>query len=261
MPADPLSVNADGSLTVTPPTGPGGYTAVVEALAGDGQTSGQQLGPTVPPQFTYDPAGAPVIVVNSPSLIAGTDAMVEIDGVNTAFEDGETVVGFGSSDIAVLRSWVVSPTRMLVNVRVNPQILPGLTSVTVATGLQLETLSSTLQIRPPASNQITLRTPITSQVTGLAGVPVGGFAVITALGVPQNMTGWALTIGGQNATFFLAAPGVILGQVPAGLPAGPAVVQLTSPAQDIIPPVVMQVDPPPPVIAAAISASGVPIDA
>ncbi len=260
MPASLLHVNEDGSLLVAAPPAPGGHQAAVEALNADGQTSLQARGSAAPPQFTYPPSGVPALVVSASPLVAGTDAMVQIDGVNTNFIDGQTSVGFGSSDITVQRAWVVNPGRLLVNVRVNAQVTPGVTPVSVATGLELTTQAPALQVNPAGANQLTIRTPIINQVTGLSGVPVGGYAILYVPGTPQNLAGWTLTIGGQPATFFLGGPNVILAQVPAGLLAGPAVVQLSSPGGDYIPPVLMQVDPPPPVIISAVNSAGTSID-
>jgi uncharacterized protein (TIGR03437 family) len=259
-PGNLLAVNADGSLLVAPPPGPGGYSSAVEALNSDGQTSWQQLGTALPPVFTYDPASAPAVVVNSTGLLAGTDAMVEIGGVNTNFVDGQTVVGFGSSDISVQRVWVLSPTHLQVNVRVSAQAVPGLTGVTVDSGLQLMTANSVLQVNPANTSQLTVRTPIVSQVTNLAGIPQGGFAMVFVPSAPQNLAGWTVSIGGQRVAALSGGAGIILAQVPSSVPAGPAVVQVSDPSGTSAPAVLMQVDPPAPAILSAVNASGSSLD-
>ncbi len=118
----------------------------------------------------------------------------------------------------------------------------------------MATLSTSFQILAANPGQVSLHTPILNQVTQLPGVPVGGTALINATGLPQNLSGWTLLIGGQPASFS-AAGGQIAAVVPTGLLTGAEIVQLISPAGGNIPPVYMQVDPPPPVIAAA-SVSG-----
>jgi len=80
------AVNGDGSLTVAPPPAAANYTATVEALAADGQTSSQQLGTAAAPTFNYQsPVSA--ITVNYGYLAPGADAEIDIIGLNTAFDN------------------------------------------------------------------------------------------------------------------------------------------------------------------------------
>jgi uncharacterized protein (TIGR03437 family) len=230
-------------------------------LNGDGHRSSQALSSALPPLFTYDPAVPSSAILRAPSIATGTDAMVEIDGVNTNFVDGQMTVGFGSSDITLRRLWVTGPNSMLLNLSVSPLTLPGVAAITLISGLQAVPLTSPLQISPPIPNQLTFRLPIVDQATGLAEVPVGDFAVINVSGLPQSASGWSLTIGGVRAAFSPGAPGQIIAKVPNGVFPGPALVQLISPAGVSVPPVLMQVDPTPPFIAAATDAAGAPIEA
>jgi uncharacterized protein (TIGR03437 family) len=69
-----------------------------------------------------------------------------------------------------------------------------------------------------------------------------------------------VTVGGLKAGAVSGGNGQIAFQVPNGVNVGPAVLQLTSPIGDQIPPIVMQIDPPPPVILAAVNSVGVMID-
>src|ERR1019366_2042128 len=112
-----------------------------------------------------------------------------------------------------------------------------------------------VQVLAANPNQISLHAPVINAITGLAGVPAGGAAIINVTGIPQNLTGWTLTIGNQ-----LVSPTSLNGQmqviIPNGLPVGPAIVQLTSPSGATIPPIVMKVDAPPPVIASVTTVSG-----
>ena len=43
------------------------------------------------------------------TVTAGTDTMIEVDGFNTNFAEGQTVIGFGSSDVTVRRTWIINP--------------------------------------------------------------------------------------------------------------------------------------------------------
>jgi hypothetical protein len=100
-------------------------------------------------------------------------------------------------------------------------------------------------------NQVSLRGPILNAVTGLAGVPAGGTALIATTGLPADLTGWALTVGPLPAAFTADTNGVLTVQVPNLLAVGEQPVQLISPANSgmpAIPPVILQLDPPPPLI-------------
>src|SRR5262249_31282443 len=183
-------LNSDGSLPVTAPPATSGYKAVVEALAPDGQTSLLAIGSAAPPVFTYGGEAFPAISVSPATVAAGTDTMIEITGFRTKFVDGHTGGGFGSSDISVRKIWGVNPGRLLLNISVNPNAPVTSTTVSVANGLQLATLTATFQVTPAVPAQMTLRTPILSQTTHLAGVPAGGVAEIRSSGLPQSLSGW-----------------------------------------------------------------------
>ena len=265
-PANLVSANGDGSLTVSVPPATGPYTSSVEALNPDGQTSGQ-ANPFGPPQspYNYGYSNPAQISVNPPLVTPGTDAMIQINGSNTNF-DSQTTVGFGSSDIVVKQVFPISPTLLIVNVSVSAQAPLTSTSVTVTTGLQTATLTLGMQIGPANPNQISMRAPITNSLTGLAGVPAGGTAIINTTNLPQNLTGWILTIGGQAATMSYNN-GQLQATVPSALGYGAQTVQLISPAGGpvgpsiSIPPLAMKIDAAPPSIAAVLSASGAPITA
>jgi hypothetical protein len=100
-----------------------------------------------------------------------------------------------------------------------------------------------------------MHAPITNAQTGLAGVPAGGTALISVTGLPQNLTGWILTIGGQPAALAYNS-GQLQATVPPGLSEGPAIVQLISPTGAFIPQLVMKIDAPSPSIGAVQTASG-----
>jgi hypothetical protein len=256
------AVNPDGTLLVTPPTAPGSHQANVVALNADGQSS-LFAQPNGGPTYTYDPADAPQIVVSPTSLAAGSEAMVEITGINTAFADGQTVVGFGSSDIAVRRIWVTGPNRILANVRVSPAAAPGAMHLTVATGLQTVTNSFGFQVTPASSNpnRLMMVPPVTNAVSGPTGVWAGGTGVLNIQNLTAPASAVNLTVGDQQAFVISAGGGQVVFQVPANLPLGPAIMRLQVMGyNDPIPPVVMNVDPPPPAIVNIYSSPGILAD-
>jgi hypothetical protein len=122
---------SDGSLLVTPPVAPGSYIAPVVALNSDGQSS--LFLAANPPTFTYDPAGAPSLTVMPSSLAPGADVTVDVQGVNTNFIAGQSVVGFGTSDVLVKQINVLSPTHL--TALVSPGVSISTAGISVTTGL------------------------------------------------------------------------------------------------------------------------------
>jgi hypothetical protein len=256
-PATSIQKNDDGSITVAAPPAIGGHVAVLDALASDGQTSMQTMGTLPLPTFTYASPNSPTLSITPATVTAGVDTMIEVDGFNTNFTDGQTAIGFGSSDVAVRRTWIIGPGKALLNISVNSGATAGLVSVTAATGVQAVTLNAGLQIRPGpqtaagVSQLISLRVPVLNLATGLPGVPAGGTAVISTTGLPANVSGWTLTIGDAKVDFTIDSNSNIRAVVPGGTPLGPVVVRLISSAGDVIAPILFNVDAPPPVIQAA----------
>ncbi len=204
-PATSIQQNDDGTLTVGAPPAIGDHVAVLDALAGDGQTSVRTMGSLPLPTFTYASPDQPTLSITPATVTAGIDTMIEVDGFNTNFADGQTVIGFGSSDVAVRQAWMIDRGKALLNISVNPGATPGLVGVTAATGVQTVTLNAGLQILPAAEQQISLRVPVLNLATGLPGVPAGGTAVISATGLPtglhEDMSGWTLTDGRRRRRF------------------------------------------------------------
>lgn len=259
-PASVQSAASDGSsVTVAVPPALGAYNAVVTALAGDGQSSTQELGPSAPPILNYPPQDNQFIWLDQTNLAAGTDMAVTISGSNLNFVDGQVAVGFGSSDIVVRKVWVNNKGSLRLNVSVSSQAQPGQVTVTVVSGLQLITLTGSVQVTPFSSGTMTLRAPVTNAATGLAGVPAGGTAVIGTSGLPANLSGWTLTIGGATAGFTVNGSN-LMALVPPGLAAGVVQVQLTAPGGGGPAPILMQIDGPPPTITAVTNAAGQPVD-
>ncbi len=259
------TANSDGSFTLTAPAAPAGYSASVEAMNPDGQTSGQAIPFGTPPQYVYPYTNPATIAAVSPAVVvAGTDVKIRIDGDNTNFVSGQTVVGFGSSDIVVKQVYVVNPLLLFVDVSVNSAAPLATANVTVTTGLQTATYAADLgtgvgiPIAAPAPNQVSLRAPVTNAATGLAGTPAGGVAAINVSGIQTpDLTGWTLSIGAQQ----IVSPTLINGNqiqvtVPISVPLGPADVVLTSPSGQRAPMIFMKVDAAPPVILSVSNAAG-----
>ena len=137
LPGTIKTVNADGSLLVTPPPAPGSYMATVVALNSDGQSS--LFLAQNPPTFTYDAAPAPSLVVSPSVLTPGADITVTVAGTNTNFIDPSTnvvngsYVGFGTSDVVIKQVTVLSPTQL--SVVVTPYVPLSTNTISITTGL------------------------------------------------------------------------------------------------------------------------------
>ena len=249
--ATSIQKNDDGSFAVIAPPAIGSHVAVLEALASDGQTSMQTMGTSPVPTFTYSAPDHPSLSITPAVVTAGTDTMIEVDGFNTNFADGQTVIGFGSSDITVRRTWIINPGKALLNISISGAATAGLVAVTAATGVQTVTLSAGLQVMPPAAKQISLHVPVLNLATGLPGVPTGGTLVVSATGLPASLQGWTLTVADVKVDFSLDANSNIRAVVPGSTPLGPAVLKLISPNSDAIAPILFNVDAQPPAIQAA----------
>jgi uncharacterized protein (TIGR03437 family) len=247
-------------LTVAPPPGPLGHRAAVAALNPDGQSSLFVQG-DAPPVYTYTPETGPVAsaaaFLATPALLpAGTEAMVQIDSSGATFVDGLVSVGFGTSDVVVRRLWVVSPTRLLANVTVNPWALPGAYTLTVASGLNVVSQLFTFQVLPANPRAFWLTSSVMNFTTQQPSVTAGAFATMTVGNSPMPVSPTSATVllGEQRLAIPMANGNQITFQIPAGTPIGPAVMSVESNGERSLP-IVVQIDPPPPVILSANSAN------
>ncbi|MCC7174275.1 MAG: matrixin family metalloprotease [Bryobacterales bacterium] len=245
---------ATGALTVIPPLGAAGHKAVVTALDSDGQES-LFLDGANPPVYTYE-AGAPPSVFLSPaSLAAGSEAMIEITGVNTSFAGGQTIAGFGSSDVVVRRVWVLGPDRLLANVHVSDLAKPRTLPLTVITGFQMALRDSALEIRPAETDAPVVNPVAVNPETGQPSIYAGGKATFF---VQRLSSGVAVTLDDLPAQVLAVEEGRVTIALPAGLDLGPAVLRLWTGGRAAAP-VVIAIDPAPPVIRAVTDLAGAPL--
>jgi len=247
-----------GALVVTPPPGAPNYQASVAALNGDGQSS---LFLQSPPVYAYDPGEAASISITPNALPAGVEAMVEINGVNTRFAEGQTVVGFGSSDVVVRRVWVLSPTRLRVQVGVAASAPAIATLVSVVSGFQIAVQPFGFQIMAANPRLLVINPQLWNPATGQASVYAGGPAVaqVSNLFPTTGTVSPLLFLNDQPIPVSSLAPGQVSFTVPAGLPVGPAVLRLIYGPEQIYP-VLVNIDPPPPVIL-WVTTGTLPVDA
>jgi hypothetical protein len=251
--------NADGTQLVSLPPAPGGYRARVVALNNDGQSSLFTQGRNAT-QFTFESADAGVFAISQQAVPAGSDVLVEITGTGTNFVDGQTTIGFGSSDIAVRRLWVVSPTKLLANVSIVPHSPIASTTVTVNSGLQLFSAPLAFQIQPLNPRQLSLNyASLRNSATGGAGITAGSTATISI----QNLVsaaGLRATLNDQTLAVTGVSGNVMTFVVPASFPTGPAVLRVTSGTGESSLPIALNIDAPPPVIQSALAGVSVALD-
>lgn len=239
-----------GAIVVTPPPGAANYQATVTALNSDGQSS-LFLQAQAPATYTYEPGEPPAIWIAPAALPAGAEAMIEIMGVNTNFAEGHTAVGFGSSDIAARRIWVMSPTRLRVQVSVaasNPSIA---TLVSVVSGFQVIAQPFAFQVQPANPRLPVINPQLFNPATGQPSVYPGSPAValVPNLLPYSAIVSPVLFLNDQQIAVASLAPGQVTFSIPAGFPLGPAVLRLQYGAEQIYP-VIVNIDAPPPAILA-----------
>lgn len=150
LPATSQTVSKDGRLVVSPPQAPPGYTATLVALNPDGQSSLYLQGQT-PSNYTYDSGkNFPSLAVSPGTLSPGQDITVDVVGKGTHFVDGQTVVGFGTSDVIVKKVTVLSPTHL--TVAVTPGVSWSTYTISVTTGLNIIAQSQGAQVDPQNGN-------------------------------------------------------------------------------------------------------------
>ena len=232
-----------GSLTVTPPAGASNYQANVVALNGDGQTS---LFTQDPPTYSYGSSSQPSISLSANSLAAGAEAMIEVQGVNTSFMDGQTSLGFGSSDVWVKRLAVVSPTLLRAEVVVAAAAPAGHTLVAVTTGFQVISQPAAFQVLPANAQAMVASSNLVNAVTQEPWVYPGAEATVAVSNLPSGVTP-VVTLDGIPATVIALGPNQITFQAPAGASLGLDALRIQV-GSTVLNPIAVWIDPPPPTV-------------
>jgi hypothetical protein len=221
---DPIA----GSAIVVPPPGIDNQQAVLTAYNFDGQNS-QFLQSASPVTWLYSNLNAPQIAAITPaSLPAGAEASVDIIGTGFSFTQGQTSVGFGTSDILVQHVFVLSPNHLQVNVLVSPNAALSNPDVSILAGFQLATATAGFQITRQMPGSPTPNPPLQNAVSGLNGVYPGavvnlnGANLVGASGTP------VVTIGGQPVAVLSASPTQLSLLIPTTLTPGPAILTLNN---------------------------------
>jgi uncharacterized protein (TIGR03437 family) len=240
VPAPLLRFDSSGRAVVSLPPGIAGAHPVVTAFNPDGQNS-MFLQAGSQPTYTYGTGSAGTATVVANPLQAGTVSMIEIDGSNGNFVDGVTMVGVGSSDVQVLRSWVVAPNKIYANVQVAAGASVTAATLTAITGFQIVTLPSAVQLLGLNGQTPFLNPQLTNASPNLTGNYPGALVTLSGSNFPNNVS---IALGGQNAPVVNATASQVTFQIPTGIATGPTVLKFSSGSYSVS--IVVQIDPPPP---------------
>lgn len=236
--------DASGRLTVTVPPAPAGLKANVVALNPDGQSS-LFLQENSVPTYTYDGASEALATLSassgitaSPSSIpAGTEAMIQIDGLGTSFVDGQVSVGFGTPDVVAKRAFVVGPNRLLVWVAISPSAQPGTAFLNVTSGLNVLTAPLGFSVASSNPRQLWISSSISNITTGGSTLTPNALAALTLNGLQSALTPGSvtLTLNDQQVPVLAAVNNQVSFQLPAGFPTGPVVIRVDIGGQSSLP--------------------------
>jgi hypothetical protein len=132
-----LNTVSSHQVIVSPPPASPGFVSHVEALGTDGQSSLFISGDTGVQTYTWPGSGAPALSVTSGTLPAGGSMTVDVVGTNTDFVQGQTFVGFGTSDALVTNVTVLDTGHLQVTVTAAAGTSIPTTNINVTTGLSV----------------------------------------------------------------------------------------------------------------------------
>jgi len=250
-----------GAATVVAPLGASQQTATVSAYNSDGQSS-QLVQSSSPLTYSYAPLSpAPQIVGVFPaSLPAGSTGMLDIITAGLSLPQGTPVIGFGTSDITVLKVVTVTPSHYQVNISVAPGAGLGLSDVSLISGFQSAIAPLAFQISPGIPNLPSVVPVMTNTSPGLVGAYVTALVSVQGTNLSVNGSVPSVSIGGQVASVLSATPTQIVLQVPGNLAPGNYQLWLNNGVASA-PSVLVTVDPSPSLILSVLGSTGVPVDA
>ena len=219
LPGSVSTLNATtGTAIVTPPPGESGQTAILTVYNPDGQNS-QFVQSANPLTYTYGDVPAQTISSISPaSLPAGAEATVDITTAGFTFTDGEAAVGFGTSDIAVRRVFVLGPNHLQADVSVAAGADLSSSDVSVFSGFETTTATAGFRITPAVYGLPAPIPVLTNALTGLTGVYPGAIVSLYGSNMQVADATPVVTFDNQPAAILYSSPTQINLQLPAPCP-------------------------------------------
>ena len=250
---------ANGLIALIAPLGASGQTATLTAFNSDGQNS-SFLQSASPLTFSYPTLPATSLSIAPASLPAGAEAMVTVTGTNTNFLQGDTVFAFGTHDVAIRNTFVLSPTQAIVDVGMPVGSAQVTTQVTALTGFQLDIAPQAFQLQSPISGLPAPYPILFNGVQGQTGSYAGAIVSLygTNLQASNNVTP-VVTINGVQANLLYTSQYLINLQIPSSLAPGIATLLVNNGSFSSYP-VTVNIDPPQAVILSLQLGPNQPVD-
>ena len=222
-----------GEIQVRAPLGPRGQATVVTVYNPDGQSSAFTL-PDGNVTVLFPETEDAALQLSPRSGHSGTDIVVRVEGVNTNFAGGETLVGFGTSDIVTREVFVESATRLRVVATIRANAAPGAYMLSVISGLRVVTLPSAFRIEEeaPESGAAKLRfRGLVNSATMRPDLSPGVLATLFAENLPATgefgeTKPVRVTLNGRSCRIIDVSPNQINLRVPAETEIGVAVLEV-----------------------------------
>ena len=233
-------------LVVKPPVAPFGHSSVVAVLNPDGQSTLMSLGANSP-KYTFESAAEPAIGLQTQSLPAGAEGLLEISAEGIDRNSSSLQATFGSAEVTALRFIPISESKAMVHVAVSASATAGATPVSLWAGLKRIASAEQLTILPANA------TPFVAMSKISGGTPYPGGELIVPVGrLPELATpgSASATIAGIAApvTHIDAASDLVHIAVPASVQPGNAVLELVFDGTAALPAAVF-IEPAPPLVA------------
>jgi uncharacterized protein (TIGR03437 family) len=233
--------------TVVPPEGASGQIATLAAYNADGQSS-MFLQAYAPVQFTYPTIPSASLTILPGNLPAANEAEVDIEGTNTNFVQGRTAIGFGTHDVVVRNTFVLSPTHAIVDVSIPGGAAQITTPVTALTDFQLIEDTQGFQIQAPQAGLPAAVPILFNAVPTQSGSFVGALVTIYGLNLTDaNNDTPTVTFNGMAAPLQYVSANQLNLTIPSGLSSGLATLLVNNTQQTSFPTIV-NIAPPQPVI-------------
>jgi hypothetical protein len=255
LPAAILPSSQPGQPVVLPPPGASGQQSTVIVYNHDGQNS-LFVQVNSPVTYAYPATPAPTFTLSPASLPAGSEALVTITGANTSFVKGQTVVGFGSSDVYV-RNIIVDPVAqtILADVSIPSSAVNTSLEASVIAGFQIAEQPNAFQITAPTPSIPAIIPTLQNITSGQTGAYPGATVSFTGTNLSVGNSVPSVTINGNPVTILAATANSVTLQLPTSLMTGAAILNVNNGAASGFP-VAVSIAPLPATITSIQSASG-----